>query len=801
MTAPYTGLRVLDTSTAIAGAYATKLLVDAGAQVVKVEPPGGDPLRRWTASEQELPAGEDGALFHYLAAGKRSLVLDLDADGARQRLLELCAEAELVLEDAGAGSLSRRGLSLEILQQAAPRLSLVSITPWGSTGPWRERPATEFTLQAAVGSVAFRGLPERGPVCAGGQIGEWAAGAYAAVGALAAVEGARRRGRGQHVDVSMFEVVASSLTVLHDLAGQFFEGPLPQNLETPSIEPTKDGWVGITSYTGQQWKDFCLLIGRPEISEDERFYEARERMDHLAFIREAMHAYTKQHTSEEIIELASAMRIPAAPIGDGRSVLEMDHFRERGVFVENPAGFRQPRRPYRLHGHEETGIAPAPRLGELGEESPWRGARSGGGAPDGAALPFEGLRVVDLTAFWAGPITTATLGELGADIVKIESIQRPDGMRFAGALRVPPMWERSPVYHGVNTNKRGITLDLDSDDGKRIVRRLIEDADVLVENFSARVMDHFGLDWETVHGWNPRLVMLRMPAWGLDGPWRDRVGFAANVEQASGLAWITGYPDMPLIMRGVCDPVGGMHALVGLFAALEERRHTGEGRLVECALAEPALNVAAEQVIEWTAYGQLLTRDTNRGPAAAPQGCYRCAGEAARDETQRYEPWVAIAVVSDEQWRALRRLLGEPDWAKEAALDTAAGRRAAHDRIDAAISAWSAERSAEAAEAELLAAGIPAAALVNAHFLLPNPQLAQRGFHESLEHPVMGITRYPAFPARFSAHPAPRLRRAPPTMGQHNAEILCGELGLSRSELEELREAKVIGDRPAFDIA
>lgn len=798
MTLPFSGLRVLDTTRTIGGAYATKLLADAGAEVLKLEPSGGDPLRRWSASGRTLSDGE-GALFHYLCAGKRSLAFEPAAPDARERLLLLCEGVELLVEDRSDGATWRRGLELAELQSASPRLSRVSITPFGRSGPWAERPATEFTLQASVGSTAYRGLPERGPVCAGGQVGEWAAGAYAAVAALAAAEAARRSGQGQDVDLSMLEVSVSCLTVFHDLMGQFFGGALAQNLETPSIEPCKDGWVGITAYTGQQWKDFCLLVGRPELAEDERFYEARERMDHLDFIHEVIHEYTRAHTGDEIIELASAMRIPAAPIGDGRKVLEFEHFRERGVFVDNPAGFRQPRRPYRLHGGAETPLRPAPGPGEHDAE-PWSVAPRAAGEADGARLPFEGLRVVDLTAFWAGPIGTAVLGELGADIVKVESIQRPDGMRFAGALRVPPMWERSPVHHGVNTNKRGITLDLDAPDGRALIRRLVEDADVLAENFSARVMDHFGLDWETVHAWNPRLVMLRMPAWGLDGPWRDRVGFAANVEQASGLAWITGYRDMPLIMRSVADPVGGMHALVGLMAALEHRRRTGEGQLVECALAEPALNIAAEQVIEWTAHGELLRREGNRGPAAAPQGCYPCAGEPARDASHPCEPWVAVAVTTDAQWRALVELLGAPAWAADPALDTAAGRRAAHDRIDEELAAWTRERDSRAAESELLAAGIPAAALVNAHLLMPNPQLEHRGFFETLEHPVMGATRYPAFPARFSGHPTPRLRRTPPTMGQHNAEVLGGELGLDEAELERLAEAKVIGDRPGFEI-
>jgi crotonobetainyl-CoA:carnitine CoA-transferase CaiB-like acyl-CoA transferase len=785
----FAGLRVIDLTTSISGAYATKLLVDAGADVIKVEPNGGDPLRGWTASGQALEAGGDGALFQFLNASKRSIEIDADAP---ERLLALAQHADLVFDDAGPGGLARRGLEPEAVAARAPNASIVSISAWGRSGPWSDRPASEFTLQAAAGSIAYRGLAERGPVAAGGQVGEWSTGAYAAVAALVAFLESRALGHGQLVDVSMFEVTVSALTIYHDMVGQFVDGPLAQSIETPSIEPSADGWVGFATYTGQQWQDFCLMIGRPEISEDEQYFDARARADHLDFIQEAMHSWTRTQTTDEILELAQAMRIPAAPIGNGQTVFEMDHFRERGVFVDNPGGFLQPRRPYQLSDEPAPSVGAAPELDEHASDAitAW-GPRT---ANERVASPFAGLRVVDLTAFWAGPVATATLAEFGADVVKIESIQRPDGMRFAGAVREHPMWERSPVFHGANTGKRAITLDLDSEDGKAIFWKLVEDADVVVENFSARVMDHFGFDWEILHRRNPRLSLLRMPAWGLDGPWRERVGFAANVEQVSGLAWITGYRDMPLIVRGVCDPVGGMHALVGLMSALESRRKTGEGQLVECPLAEPALNIAAEQAIEWSAYGELLTRDGNRGPAAAPQGCYRCAGEAAADRTKSPdEPWLAVAVQTDAQWQGLVRALGSPDWAASTEFATSAGRHSHHDTIDRELERWASARNSEDAAEALRAEGVPAAALRNASFLCPNPQLEQRGFYRNLEHPVMGTVRYPGFPARFSARKEPASTRPPPTLGQHNSEVLS-ELGIDETEQQRLRDTKVIGE-------
>lgn len=790
---PLTGLRVVDLSTEIAGPYATKLLADAGADVIKVESPEGDPLRRWTASHTAIPPGADGALFQYLNASKRSIVADLASLPGRELVLDLAARADVVVESFGPGALQRLGLGYETLRARTGALSLVSISPWGQTGPWAHRPATEWTLQAAVGSTAYRGLTARGPVGAGGRIGEWATGIYAALGALFAWISARTSGTGQHVDVSMFEAIICCLTIYHDLDGQMSAGPLPQMVELPSIEPAKDGWVGFCTYTGQQWKDFCMLMGRPDLGEDERLFSPATRTQHLDDLQPAIHAWTREHTIAELLECASRMRIPAVPIGNGQTVLAMDHFVARRIFVDNPGGFRQPRVPYRLEKSAPRPFGRAPRLdehraeirAEMAQTTPRLSA-----SPGQPALPLAGLRVVDLTTFWAGPSATALLADMGADVIKVESIQRPDGMRLASGNRGEQYWERGFVFLGANVGKRDLTLRLDSAEGLDLLKRLLTTADVLAESFSAHVMDQFGLSWEVVRAINPQLIVLRMPAFGLDGPWRDRPGFAPTVEQVTGLSWITGYEDVPLIMRGVCDPIGGMHAVFALLAALEHRRATDEGQLVEVPLVEPGLNVSAEQVIEYTAYGQILSRQGNRGPYAAPQGVYPCAQPAE---------FLALAVATDDQWTNLCSVMGRSDWARDPQLSTAAGRRAAHDKIDAELCTWLARHERDDAVERLVAAGIPAQAVINAHYLMPNPQLEHRRFFQVLEHPYVGTKRYQGLPMRFSGLGPDWHRSPPPTLGQHNDEILAGQLGLPASERARLRQDQIIGERPAFE--
>jgi len=782
---PFSALRVLDLSTEIAGPYATKLLCDQGADVLKVEQAPGDPLRRRTAARITLPEDTDAALFQFLNAGKRAALCDAADPAQRARLRELAAEADVVVESGGPGALDQRVGSLTELRAANPRLCVVSISPWGLTGPFAARPATEWTLQAATGFIARRGAPDRGPVGAGGRLGEYAAGAFAAVAALAAWTAARATGAGRHVDVSIFEAMIACGPVFADLNGQFIGGLLPMYFDTPSIEPAADGWVGFAPVTSQQWQDFCLMIGRPEIGKDERFRWAQERSAHLAFFQEVIHSWTRARKVAEILEQTELLRIPSAPVGNGESLPRTDHFLERGVFVENPHGFLQPRAPIALAEVERTEVERAPRLGEHAlsfRNRPHDPPRFDAGGSEALA----GLRIVDLTAFWAGPFVTNTLAMLGADVIKVESIQRPDGIRFVNAKPGVPVWEASSIFSGVNSEKRDITLCLDRDEGRRALRALVERADALIENFSARVLEQWGLCWETLSAWNPRLVLVRMPGWGLDGPWRDRTGFAMNIEQACGIAWRGGYPDQPM-SANVCDPVGGLHAVVALFAALEHRRTTGRGQQVEVPLVEPGLNLAAEQVIEYSAYGVLLGSQGNRGPDAAPQGVY----------TGRDGERLAIAVANDAQWRALASLFaGSHALFADAALASTAERHARADEIDDAL-AWvgSQHGAAELAE-RLVAAGVPAQLLVNAHRVMPHPQLEHRGYYQSLEHPHTGRARYPGLP--FVGLADGRPRRPPPTLGQHNREVLAGELGIAEDELARWERDGIIGTQPAW---
>ncbi len=787
------GIRVLDTTSGIAGAYATKLFVDAGAEVVKIEPPGGDPMRVWSATGPLTREG-DAPLFCFLHAGKRSAAIPWRADA----LAPLLFTADLLVED---GTIP--GLDPAALRQTHPSLVVLSITPWGRTGPEVARPSTEFILQAESGSIASRGAPGGEPFQAGGRVVEWLAGPFAAVPALAAVQSARRDGAGRHIDFSLLEVACYGASNFGDLffsllSEQFGLDEPPgrgQSLETPSIEPTTDGYVGFCTNSHQQFSDFLLMIERPDLREDEKLFQVATRMARIDEWSEIVHAWTTRHSTAEIVEAASMLRIPVAPVCNGETVLEHEHLKARGVFVRDATDtFTHPRPPYAIGGVRPRVGRPSPALGECdGRERASRPepAPSSAAAP---GLPLEGLRVIDMTAWWAGPSATHMLATLGADVVHVEAVQRLDGMRTTGGMmrgRAEQWWDYSAFFLSANANKRGLTLNLTEPRGVDLVRRLIAEADAVVENFTPRVLDGFGLDWATIHTDDPSTIMVRMPAFGLDGPWREHTGFAQTMEQLSGMAWVTGHSDdQPRIQRGPCDPLAGMHAAWALLVALADRERTGEGQLVEVTMVEGALNAAAEQVIEWTAHGRLLERQGNRSPEAAPQGLYGCAGSAPGAEH-----WLALSVASDDQWRALCRVLGRADWLRDEKLGSLEGRRAAHGAIDQGLRAWTIEHDLEDAITCLTAAAIPAGRVVDSRRASRQPQIAARRFFEPITHPVVGTHATPTVPFRMDG--LDRWLRSPaPTVGEHSREVLASRLGLTEAELNDLEANAVIGTTP-----
>jgi crotonobetainyl-CoA:carnitine CoA-transferase CaiB-like acyl-CoA transferase len=782
VTGALAGLRVVEIAGDIAGPYCAKLLVDLGADVTKIEPPSGDPLRHWGPFPTGVADPNRSGMFEYLNAGKRSATLDLDADATVAR--RLIARSHLLVDGTPPGTLARQGLDLPTLQELRPGLVVVRISNFGQQGPLRDRVATPLTMQAASGWVNSRD-PDRPPVQAGARISEYVAGGYAALGAMTALRSASETV--VEVDVSTMECLLSTLPYPMMMAERMRKLGLPTNTRSGlmlGVVRAADGWVGINCLTGQHWLDVCAMLGLPEFG-DQQIAVMLGGPERAEFFEKAQ-PWLSSQTVADIVELCQAMRIPATPVHDGATVVECPQYRDRGFFVTagfDDWSFLRPGAPFRLSKTRVPQARPAPVLGEAAEipaaEDMWSSARAD------PRMPFDGIRVLDLTTFWAGAYLACYLGAFGADIVKVESIQRPDGHRYSGAWAQDgdEWYECSAMWQATNLNKRDITLDLNCDQGRDLARRLARHADVVVENFSPRVVEQFGLDYEALREVNPDVVMVRMPGFGLEGPWRDYVGWALNFEQASGMSAVTGYADgPPCNLQGPADPIVGTHAGVALLAALEHRRRTGEGQLVEIAQIETAACLAAEPVIAHSMNGVLTPRDGNRHRVYA-QGVYA---------TRTPDEWIALSVRDDADWAGLVAATG---MGADDRLASAPLRRLNHDVFDDVVGRWAATLTADEIVERATAHGVPAERVLTADSMYTVAQLDARGYYEELAHPLTGVLRYPGWPFRISGGPARHHRMASPTLGQHNTEVLAG-LGLTPAELEKLADERVIGERP-----
>ena len=591
-------------------------------------------------------------------------------------------------------------------------------------------------------------------------------------------------------DVAIFECLVGMLpypTVHAEVLGAADVDLAPVVQQLPGIVASADGWVGVNPLNQQGWNDLCEVVGLTEFRDRLRELLA-DRLLGQEFQKRAA-PWFRAHNGDAIVDLMQSIRVPATRVLDGRGLLEHPQLEARNVFVEQPAGdFVRPRAPWLFSATP----LPLPRVEPVPSAVPVRPQYSRGTADRSTwgggrlGLPYSGLKVLDLGVYWAGPIITMYLASFGADVIKVESHKRPDPFRFSTSS--PELgtdwWERSAVWQATNLGKRGLTLDLTHADGQRIARRFIAQADVLIENFTPRVLSQLGIDLDAALAENPGLIVLRLPGFGLDGPWRDHVAWAPTLEQASGLAHVTGFDSGPPIPPGGCaDPLGGMHGLLALQAALEHRDRTGEGQIVEMSQLEALVSMTAEQVIAASLGSELPGRIGNRHKTIAPHGIYPCSGQ---------DEWVAVAALDDE-WDALIVLMDRTELLSDSSLADPEHRRLRHDELDVAISVWTSRRSAAAAEIELTRAGVTAAAVASAADLCDDKQLRARNFFQSIDRPATATYRYPGWPMRFSFGPASPHAHAAPILGEHTEELLELVLQLSPDEIEQLRTDNVIG--------
>jgi crotonobetainyl-CoA:carnitine CoA-transferase CaiB-like acyl-CoA transferase len=776
---PLSRFRVLQIGSGIALDYCGKLFADFGADVVKLEPAGGDPMRVFPPV---LNNGESG-LFAWLNTNKRSVT---ETDAALDTLLP---GADLVLDGRRlGGGVAPRPLPTE------PFTTTSTISWFGESGPYVDYAATEATVRALGGLVALTGRAEGPPTLAT----ECHSGVIAGLAAFIASTAGLfdRAGGGRTFSVSVHEsavnVAEYEAAVAWD-AGSSRRRPgvnrFGRNYPV-GIYQTRQGLIGVTIVTPGQWRGICTMFGMPELARDQKYAVNVDRLAKAHEIDAIFQPIWETKTATEWFELGLEYKLPLAVVPTMAELLEQPVHRERGAFVPvriGDVGFEAPVLPQHLTGTPPRAGGDAPLAGE--DQAEWFvPALDRPNSPAAnQVLPLQGVRIIDLTMGWAGPTAARHLGDLGAEIIKVEACQYPDwwrGTDLRASFIAEQKYEKIPWFQLMNRNKLDVTLDLTNPDGVALLKRLVADADAVLENYSAEVLRKLGLDWTVLKQVNPGLVMLSMPAFGSDNAWSTCRGYGSTLEHASGLPTITGFADDPPTMNQTAygDPVGGFNAAAALMVALLHRQATGMGQNIDLSQVECMLPLVAPALIEQSATGRTPPRIGNRHPMFVPQGCFPCSGD---------DTWIVISVAGDAMWQALSGVLERPDLAGL----TAAERRVQQDGLETIIAAWTARRDADVAMATLQAAGVAAGVVRTPLALVDDPHLIERGFWHRIDRPFIGMhwQSSSAFREGSDAYP---VRRAAPTLGQDNEAILRGRLALSDEDYARLVVTDVIGTVP-----
>ena len=409
-------------------------------------------------------------------------------------------------------------------------------------------------------------------------------------------------------------------------------------------------------------------------------------------------------------------------------------------------------------------------------------------------LPLNDHRVLDLTMSWAGPFATRLLADMGAEVIKIESVNNWDLLRsYTGQPpTVERVWDKSPYFNHYNRNKYGIALDLSKERGRELFLRLVEGADVVIENFRSDVMENLGLSWETLRARNDQLIMVSMPAHGKTGPEKDYVAYGTNVEQLAGLASLSGYAGGPPQKTGISygDPMAGIAAAGAVALALWDRRRTGFGQHIEVAQRENLIGAIGEFVVGYAMNGREPERRGDRHSSMAPHGCYPCAGD---------DQWLTIACEDDAQFAALSTVIGKPEVARDERFADVVSRHRNQDALDAIVSEWTRAQDKSAAAKALQAAGVPASPVLTVQDVFADEHLRARRFFEPVSHAIAGVWEMEGTPWRMSETPG-HVRVPPPAFAEHNHYVFRDLLGLSAEEVAALYADGVTGDTPNWAV-
>ena len=789
------GIKVVELGSNISAPYCARIMADLGAEVIKVEPPSGDPARTWGPFKGGQKSTGDSGFFLYLNAGKKGVVIDLDKSEGQEQFRTLVGGADILVENSYPSTyLGSRGLDYSSLAAINPGLVLVSISPFGRTGPYRDYRGYDINSSALAGLSIVLGSPDREPLVIPFSQCDFQGAIHGAAAAMTGLLARGKTGKGQYIDVSVAEVI------LHSVRGMYFvakeanvtwmrKGTRQQvSIYPTGYFPCKDGYVCIASQSPKQWKKFIKLMGDPEWAQDPELQDGfslgvnnPDRGD------EVFHPWLKQHTRKELLEIAMEHGLTMGHVNRIDEVVEDPHFVQRGFWaeVEDPGlgKMRLPGMSYRMSETPWRITGPAPRLGEHNQEF-LDGKKSKDGKRTKAAVsgknltrPLEGYRVLDFGWNWAGPQAAQILADMGAEVIKIESRTRQDIMRLMAYLK--------HFFRQNNRSKMSVTVDLKQAEGVELLKRLVKISDIVLDNFSAGTMQKLGLGYETLKAVNPGIICISMSMAGQHGPQKDMKGFASIATGYAGLEGLIGYPgegSLGLMSFGYGDVNMAIQGVFSVLAALYYRERTGKGQFVDVSQIEATIATMGEPILDYFLNRRVAEPRGNHHPALAPHGNY-----PSREENQ----WVSIAVGSEEEWKDFVAAIGSPAWAGEERFRTMDDRIQNQKDLDELVGQWTRQHTSYEATEILQRHGVAAAPVLGIEDGDADPQLESRDIKQEIDHPDYSAGTLYATPWKLSDTPG-GINRITPRLGEQNEYVYKELLGISDEEFGRLVEAGVI---------
>ena len=799
--APFSNLKVLDFSADFAGSYCSKLLADFGASVKKIIYEGrGDRSASYGPFIDDFRDSKSSAMFHYMNYNKEVIPVP-EGTQLNEKLL---LSADLLIEDFSSKDFNFCGLDLEKIRKLNPDILICSLTPFGRETEWVDKPWSDLTIQALTGMCSVNGEQGKAPLKEPGTESEFITGANAFVASVAALINRDVTGVSQGVNVSILKSVLHSYSP-YLLAALHTRNPREQQSQGLhfGLIPCKDGYVSLSVRHEPTWEHMWLFFGDPEFSENPKFDTAAKRRINEEELSEILLPILAQYSRKDLLHGLSPLRILVGIANSVSDLLEDEHLKARNAFINYESegkSWQMPGPPFQMSltpwKFESSATSEDFQIWEepIKLTNKTSKSLSALNKPKG---PLSGMRGIVLTQAWAGAYSTQLLSDLGMEIIQVESVTRIDPWRGGVPPRLAGLypnsnpgdnpWDRNALYNGVNRGKKAITLDLSHSEAKEVFMELVSISDVVVENFSGRVISNLGLDYESLRSVNPSVVMVRMPTYGTSGPYSNYPGNGGTTEPVSGMSFLMGYHDGPPVNSGIMhtDAYSGVLACGATITALRERLISGVGQEVDISQQEVSMTLLAEYIMEGSLSGESPGRQGNINRDYAPQGCY-----LSKDSY-----WIAISVKTDRQWKSFCDSLMLDSLVTDEDYSTKEFRKMNAVRLDREISKKMGNCIASEVVGKLQAESVPCEVISTLLEAAENDDFYQMGLFEKIFHSESGNFYYPVPPWDFENNPR-NAQEPAPTLGEHSEEIFSNLNGWSENEITRFKNLGLTGTDP-----